>query len=337
MDISQVWLDLAERGLVLGRAPRPPEATHDSVDIVLEGPGWEAARYKVTVLSRPMRPGVLARLAQESSALDDPNHVPLLVVTSEATDSGVLRAGRMGISVLVAPRGDRPTTGLLVHPQTGLVMMVGPDAPPRQPRRPGPVAWSTYAVAASLLESPAPSQTALAERCGITQGRVSKILGSLRPLWTRSDRGIQVSDPIALSDWLVREYPRRSVVETAWLTLEPLAPLARTTATYLEQQSVDYALSGDVVADLLAPWANPTVLRISVDAPLDLAPLGLTPAPRDSANVLMDVSSDPYVLQTRRRVNGLWTTEPWRVWLDLRAEGHDDAAHALRKMLIEAS
>lgn len=300
--------------------------------MTLEGPTWPVAEYRVTTIDKPVRPADLARLA---TAPRIPARAGVLIITSSASESTVLQAARLGISVLVAPADEhRPTTGLLVHPETHLILLVGAEEHPPQQRSPGRVGWATFAVTISLLDTPASSQRELAQRCGITQGRVSKILRSLEPYWARGQDGLVVTDPVGLTDWLADEYPRRHLAETAWLTLEPLVPLARRLAAQLDESSVRYAVSGDVAADHIAPWANPVLLHLSVDALTDLTDLGLTPAPRGAANVVVSVSADPHLLGSRQHTDGMWLVSPWRVWLDLLAEGHLDAADALRSHLI---
>ena len=335
MEISQVWLDLADAGITI-TLPQDHGSTRDRrIDVILEGPTWPQVPYQVKLLDGPLRPSVLNRHAHESHR-HSPDSIGMLIIASAATDSSVLRAARLGISVIVAPEGPgHTTTGLLVHPQTRLMLAVGAEPSPTKAGRPGRPGWATFAVAITLLEAPASTQNELAERCGITQGRVSTILKVLGPFWTRGLSGVVIEDPFGLSQWLADEYPQRSKLETAWLTVEALVPMAKRIADHLDDRQTQYAISGDVAADVIAPWANPTVLKIYAPAPLDLTEFGLTPAPRDVANVIVDVPADPYTLSTRQSVDGVWLASPWRVWLDLVADGRVDAADALRKRLIQ--
>lgn len=347
MEISQVWLDLADMGIMLRQPPVDTPRDHTdptfgqagdrSVDIMLEGPNWPLARYHLTTLNDPLRPALLNNLAlhMEGALRQQSSQIGLLVLASTATDSTVLRAARLGISVLTVPKGpgDR-SAGILVHPESHLMLAVGHEAHPTKPVRPGRPPWATFAVAIGLLEAPAASQADLADRCGITQGRVSAILRTLEAYTTRGPGGIAVTDALELAQWLAQEYPRRSKMSTAWLTLEPLVPMAARVAEGLADTLAPYAFSGDVAADLLVPWANPTILRVHTTGPLDMARFGSTPAPMDVANVIVDVPVDPYALSTRWRHDGLWLASPWRIWLDLVADGRDDAADALRGHLI---
>ena len=335
MDISQVWLDLADAGITI-TLPQDHGSTGDhGIDVILEGPTWPQAPYQVKILDSPLRPKLLDRYAREGHQRS-PDATGTLIITSAATDSTVLRAARLGISVVVAPQTPGHTsTGLLVHPQTRLMLAIGAEVSATQTGRPGRPAWATFAVAISLLEAPASTQSELAERCGITQGRVSVILKSLAPFWTRGRSGVTVTDPISLAHWVGDEYPQRAKVETGWLTVEALVPLAKRLSDRLNDRAIEYALSGDVAADLIVPWANPTTLKVHAAGPLDLTEFGLTPAPRDVANVIVTVPDDPYTLSTRQLVDGVWLTSPWRVWLDLVADGRVDAADVLRHRLIQ--
>lgn len=337
MEMSQVWLDLADLGISI-RLPSEggqPRGADLGVDLMLEGPNWPLAPYQVKVTSDPLRPAALNRLAHRVLDFPHDREIGLLILAKEATDSVVLRAARLGISVLVVPEGlGHRTTGVLVHPETRLIRAVGPEEEPAKPSRPGRTGWATFAVAVSLLDAPAASQNELAERCGITQGRVSKILQSLAPFWTREQSGFVVDDPFGLSEWLAEEYPRRPKLETAWMTFEPLVPMAKRLAQDLGSESSVYAISGDVAADFIVPWANPTVLKVYADKALDMERFGMTPAPRDVANVVVEVPADPYVLSGRQLVDGLWLASSWRVWLDLKAERRIDAAQTLRQRLV---
>lgn len=335
MEISQVWLDLADAGITIRLPPDHHSAGDRGVDVTLKGPTWPRAPYQVKIVDGPLRPSLLNRYAHRTDK-HLPDSIGMLIIAGAATDSSILRAARLGISVVVARQGPGHTsTGLLVHPETRLILAVGTETSPTTAIRPGRPGWATFAVAISLLEAPAPSQSDLAERCGITQGRVSMILKSLASFWTRGRSGATVTDPFGLSQWLAQEYPQRSKMETAWLTVEALVPLAQRMSDRLNDRATQYALSGDVAADFIVPWANPTVLKVHASGPLDLTEFGLTPAPRDVANVIVTVPDDPYVLSTRQRVDGVWLTSPWRVWVDLVADGRVDAADVLRKRLIQ--
>lgn len=94
-------------------------------------------------------------------------------------------------------------------------------------------------------------------------------------------------------------------------------------------------MTGDVAADRLAPWARPRTVRVWARSIPDLTPLGLTPAPSASANVVIAVPADPYTLSRAREVAGMRVSDPWRVWLDLKQHDATDAATHLAASLRE--
>ena len=131
------------------------------------------------------------------------------------------------------------------------------------------------------------------------------------------------------------EQPPPGRTATTWLGLDDPAPTATSVAKWLTTQTVSYALSGDVAADLLAPWARPNRALVYVDRALDLTPLGLTPASPDAATLELVVPDDAYVLRDARLLRAdLVVAHPWRVWADTLAGGNIDAADALRTHLL---
>jgi hypothetical protein len=137
-----------------------------------------------------------------------------------------------------------------------------------------------------------------------------------------------------LAQWLA-EQPSPGRTATTWLGLDDPSPTATSVAHWLTARNVSYALSGDVAADLLAPWARPTRALVYADQALDLTSLGLTPAPSDAATLELIVPDDPYVLRDARQLpSDLVIAHPWRIWADTVARGNTDAANALLTHLL---
>jgi len=200
----------------------------------------------------------------------------------------------------------------------------------RRGRRP----WATIAIATYLLEGDASTQDALAGRAGVSQARISQVLHALERWVQRTERGWTASDPAGLTQWLAEQSPSGRTA-TTWLGLDDPATTATAVAHWLTAQNVNYALSGDVAADLLAPWARPTRALVYVDQALELTPLGLTPAPPDAATLELVVPDDPYILRDARLLpSDLVIAHPWRVWADTAVRGNTDAADALRANLL---
>jgi hypothetical protein len=319
MLIPQVWVDLAEHDL----AVTLPDANH----VILTGPSGERM-YLLRILTRPPGPAQVAKAASDASAAQ----LPGLLIAPKASPAAQQAALRAGLSLLLAPDSiGQLTRGHLITPTGDLITLQETSPTPvRRGRRP----WATIAIATYLLEGNASTQDALAGRAWDTPARTSQVLHTLQRWVQRTDRGWTATDTAGLTKWLL-EQPPPGRTATTWLGLDDPAPTATRVATWLTAQNVSYALSGDVAADLLAPWARPTRALVYVDQALDLTPLGLTPAPPDAATLELVVPDDPYVLRDARLLRAdLVAAHPWRVWADTVARGNTDAADALRTHLL---
>jgi hypothetical protein len=319
MLISQVWVDLAEHDLAVSL----PDAHH----VILTGPSGER-KYLLQILTRPPGPAQVVQAAADAST----QHLPGLLIAPKASLAAQQAARRAGVSLLLAPDSiGQLTRGHLITPSGDLLTLAETTA---TPARPGPRPWATIAIATYLLEGNASTQDALAGRARVSQARISQVLHALERWVQRTDRGWTATDTAGLAQWLAEQLPPGRTA-TTWLGLDDPAPTATSVAHWLTARNVSYALSGDVAADLLAPWARPTRALVYVDQALDLTPLGLTPAPPDAATLELVVPDDPYVLRDARQLpSDLVIAHPWRIWADTVARGNTDAADALRTHLL---
>jgi hypothetical protein len=319
MLISQVWVDLAEHDLAVSL----PDAHH----VILTGPSCERT-YLLQILTRPPGPAQVVQAAADASTED----LPGLLIAPKASPAAQQAARRAGVSLLLAPDSSgQLTRGHLITPCGDLLTLAETTA---TPARPGPRPWATIAIATYLLEGNASTQDALAGRAGVSQARISQVLHALKRWVQRTDHGWTATDTAGLTQWLA-EQPPPGRTSTTWLGLDAPSPTATTVAHWLTAQSVKYALSGDVAADLLAPWARPTRALVYVDQALDLTSLALTPAPPDAATLELVVPDDPYVLRDARQLpSDLVIAHPWRIWADTVARGNTDGADALRTHLL---
>ncbi|NMM24641.1 MAG: hypothetical protein HHJ11_14340 [Phycicoccus sp.] len=319
MLIPQVWVDLAEHDL----AVTLPDAHH----VILTGPSGER-KYLLRILTRPPGPAQVAKAASDASGAQ----LPGLLIAPKASPAAQHAALRAGVSLLLAPDSiGQLTRGHLITPTGGLLTLHETTAATaRRGRRP----WATIAIATYLLEGNASTQDALAGRAGVSQARTSQVLRALQRWVQRTDRGWTATDTAGLTRWLA-EQPPPGRTATTWLGLDDPAPTATRVAAWLTARHVGYAISADVAADLLAPWARPTRGLVYVEQALDLTPLGLTPAPPGAATLELVVPDDPYVLRDARLLpSDLVIAHPWRVWADTAARGNADAAEALRAHLL---
>lgn len=332
MLIDEVWAQLALSHGIAIETPRDP-----AIDVLLRVPGWpEAVAYDVKVSSSPMGPTTLAKV-HSSHRLHSPQSRLLLFVPA-ATEALMEKAAEHGVSVLRAPRrAGEPVEGILVSPHGATRRLRADPAPERQPRRRGRIPWGTYAVAFEMLANDAmpTRQRELADKLGISQARVSQILSDLRPVAAKALMSPAVDRP-ALARWLVNEYPRDARVSTSWLTLAPTHVTVVGVHQHLSQANVEHAVSGQVAADLLAPWARPQKLWVWTRSAVDMTDAPATPvSPRD-ATLTVAVADDPYLLPSARQVGThvLPVLAPWRVWVDLVHQEHHDAAEALHSALL---
>lgn len=327
MLIPQVWLDLADYGLVTDS----PERLTGSLHLVsLRGAGWPEATWRLHVHRGRLQPASLRAWITDQP---DDSH-PLLILAGSATRSVLAAAERAGVSVLLAPAAEAsPTTGVLLHPD-GPRLTLDVARAPEAPRPPGRTPWVTYAVAFELLAGPPLTQVRLAADLGVSQPRVSQVLAALGQHVRRGAGGWQVHEPGRIFTWLVERYPRTSL-STTWSTLVPVVAQAGTLASSLGRRGVRHAVTAQVAADVLAPWSNPTHLTIVTDRLVDLVPDGLEPATVRGANVTVEVSEDPFVLRGSLATDaGYRVLAPWRCAVDLARTGsHDAAGHLVETLL----
>lgn len=330
MLVDDTWSTLAlEHGVTFSSRRVPGDAP---TDVVLEVPGWPApVAYQVKVTPQALTPSMVARWNDAARRLG----AQLLVVCGDASARALDAARTAEVSVIVAPHdGKEPVRGLLIDPSGGTFAIEPPveDQVPRRRAR-GRVPWGTYAIALELLASypHIPTQTDLAEHLGLTQGRVSQALGQLRSTLP------QGFDPRrALSQWLRENYPPPVRAATTWMTLESPVDTAMSASALLDDRGIRHAVSGQVAADWLAPWARPEVALVWTEAATDLTPAGATPVVRADANLILAVPADPHLLRRLHTVQDRPPVlAPWRVWLDLITTGGDtQSADILAERLL---
>ena len=264
-----------------------------------------AAPLLATVRRRtaPLSPSHVRRPAQAE------HRGGLLLVVPAASAAALGAARDAGVSVVVVGDG-RPesVSGHVV--MDAEVVDVGPAgggaAPATPPRRPGPPPWGTSTVVRHLLTGAVAGQAELAGRAGISQGRVSQVLSPLvsAGLVRRTTAGGRArwaaADWDALADRWTQTYQGPGGFTTCWYGLAPVREQAVTVAAALGAAGLPVAVSGDVAADVLAPWHRPAraVLYADVEkdpAAADLARAGLVPSGAQEATVELVVPADPGV------------------------------------------
>jgi hypothetical protein len=255
---------------------------------------------------------------ERRSAVLSPSHVRIgadrpsatggrrLLVAPSASPAALQTARDTGLSVLVTGTSSGvPASGHVIFPERTVVIAAAPrDDRTAPPARPGRRPWGTFAIARQLLAGIVDTQTGLAMRAGVTQGRVSQALSALTDLGLvdrdTAGAGWTSKDWDGLTDWWLTTYPGPGGITTYWYGLDPVRDQARTTVRRLRAHDLPVAVSGDVAADVVAPWRRPSRAVVYVDvtgapAAADLTGAGLTPSGPAEATLELVVPADTSV------------------------------------------
>jgi len=279
---------------------------------------------------------VLVRLVRTGrrlypSAVSAPPEPASLLVAPAASAAAAARARAAGWSLVT----DAGPAWVRFSARHVLELPGQPERPPAPRLRPGrPPRGTMAAVRRLLLNAPVP-QTRLATLAGVSQARVSQAFEPLlrADLVRRARDGWLPVDWDALCDWWLAHYPGPGGVTTWWSGLAaPLAQAAAAVRTLGGQAGP--VLSGDVAADLLAPWRRPALAVVYARGGADLAAANLTLVPSsDGATLALVVPEDLTVWPTEpvtRDWEGrrLAVADALQVLYDLRRSPGPDAAEA---------
>jgi hypothetical protein len=340
-----------DRGVELGVRLRGSDAGPD-VELTLE-----VKRY-----TTPVTPSALASALEAWRAGRPGAGAGLLVVTPTATPETLQRAAELGISLIAlnrrlsaGPRGHLALAPGDVVPLGGADADDGADA---APGRRGVPAWGELRIVKALLLLAGRTQSEIARQAGVSQPRVSQVLKGLRELslvratsppgagdGSGGHRLWEVTDWGALLRHWLDQYPGPGGVTTYWLGLEPLAAQARAVVAVLGEADDDARplVSGDVAADLVAPWARPARTTVYARHGADLGAAGLTPSPGPDATLALVVPEDAGVWLAPERFwnragldpapGGLPLADPLQVLDDVRRSPSVDADQAAETLL----
>lgn len=178
---------------------------------------------------------------------------------------------------------------------------------------------------------------ALAATLGLPRPRVAQILARLRHagLAEVASRGVWRADRAGLLDAFLADYRGPGGTTTSWYSLDE--PRAVAQAIVAAQPGA--VVSGDVAADVLAPWRRPT--HLVVYQRRRLVPSGLVEAtgPGDG-NVEIRVPADTTVFPSEpAAVDGLVLADPLQVLWDEHRLGGDrlDVVSRVRTWILERS
>jgi hypothetical protein len=254
----------------------------------------------------------IPRLARTHDIRPAPERYALLIahaITSEALD----RARSNGWSV-VTDDGDgwiRLAERTLHFESKHL-----PGAPKRPRGRPGRGAFSVVRALFAMEEGA--QQKEIAEFAHVGQGAVSKALNRLAALnlVARSQHGWEVTDRRGAISWWLENYPGPGGIETHWFGVDSISEQAYRAYIALDQTHWRPVVSGDVAADLVAPWRTPRRAVLYAKHGADLSSIGLTPSYAPTATLTLVLPQDL----------GVWPLPKVPVLIEM--QGHGDVARA---------
>jgi hypothetical protein len=283
------------------------------VDVVVDVPGAvPALALQVKRYTRPLTPGGVATAADRWAAAaghriatpGSPRH-GLLLVTPSATAETVRRAADLGVSLIALDRRTRDGVHGHLALGPGDVVPLGRAAtgPAQDRRKAGDPARGELRIVKALLLFGGRTQAEVARWAGVSQPRVSQVMRRLaeQDLVSSSAAAGGASSPrrtwaVVDRNWnrLLRHwlsgYPGPGGVTTYWYGLEAPVAQARAALGVLTDRRV--LVSGDVAADLVAPWARPAHATLYTDAGADLSAAGLTPCPAADSTLALTVPEE---------------------------------------------
>ena len=165
----------------------------------------------------------------------------------------------------------------------------------QQQSRRGRPGWGIFSVLRALLALEGGArQSELADFAKVSQPRISQALSELATLhlvervpacWTVTDKATAIT-------WWVDHYPGPGGLASHWYGLDPVVEQAFRVCELLAAKRSRPAVSGDVAADLVAPWRTPAHALVYAEKGADLAAAGLTPAAAEDATLTLVLPAD---------------------------------------------
>jgi len=307
----------------------------DGADAVLEFAG-SSARVAVQVKSRASA-ATAWRLVHDAAARPGTRFV-LVAGESTADARRILREHGIGV-VDGLGNAHIELPGLLVHLQ---------GREPRRQARPARLSGKAGVVAQALLLEPVRGWQVreLAEEAGVSAGLAHRVLARLEGEGLVVGEGSgprrlrRVTDPAALLDLWAEEDSYRPERTAAYVLAQGPRQLAAALGRHLDASGIDYALTGAVAANLVAPFVSAVpVAEVWVTAsamPARLPEAAGGEAVDGGHNVVFLQARDDTPLAFRERAAGLWVASRFRLYADLRRDprrGSEQAAH-LRQEVI---
>ncbi len=186
----------------------------------------------------------------------------------------------------------------------------------------------------------------LRARCGVSAGLVHRVLqrleneGVVEVYGAGPSKRRRLSNPAALLDLWTEEQTDRPIRHRMFMPAQTTDRLIGVLSEGLEADESDYALTGAAAAARLAPFVTSIAvahvwLESTADPSVVCARLGATPV--DSGpNVVLLQERDNGPLAFRTRIDGVWTANMFRVYLDTRRDrrrGREQSDHLRREVI----
>ena len=198
----------------------------------------------------------------------------------------------------------------------------------------------TSALVRAMIATTRPvTQVELATLVGVSQPRVSQVLGRLMTssAVTSTTDGY-VGHRKQLVDLYVDNHrPALVAGELPWYSLRPMREQVDLLCAHATSTGTRVAVSADLAPDLLAPWRHPTLTVVYTDDVLDLTAAGFVRAEgRVDATAIVRHTSDTTLLAAfepwPRSVNGLPLVDPVQQIWDLHDLGGADRVEAADRL-----
>ncbi len=254
----------------------------------------------------------IPRMARTHDIKPAPDRRALLVAHSITSDA-LERAWTQGWSVVTDDGIGRLR---LARRSVELGSTDTPQAATRPRGRPGRGVFSVMRVLFALENGA--RQDEIAEFAHVGQAAVSKALNRLaeRDLVARGEHGWQVTDRAGAVSWWLAHYRGPGGIETHWFGVDPINEQAYRAYVALDRERASPVVSGDVAADLVAPWRTPRRATLYAQRGADFSAIGLTPSDASASRLTVVLPDDP----------GAWPISKTPVLIEMR--GHGDVARA---------
>ena len=267
--------------------------------------------------------------------------IPTVVIARKMTDRACEILGAEGI-------GSIDGLGNIHLNLPGLIMRITGE--PRPKRAPPPTRLSgksSLVVQAMLLDAERPWRvTDLAKRAGVSVGLAHRVLQRLDEEGVVESDGAgpnktrHLANPAALLDLWAEEHRDRPLRRPAFLLAPTDRNLSDALCDRLETTAIDYALTGGAAVARIAPLVtNVAVAEVWLEATADPSAVcedlgALEVASGPNVVFLQEPGDAPLAFRTRD--NGVWTTNRFRLFLDLRRDpkrGRKQADYLRREII----